>query len=103
TSGGSARGAAYAVLSRRRIVFAIAILMALLFSKNVYASSLGSYYTFYLIQKFGLSVQDAQIHLFVFLGSVAAGTFAGGPIGDRFRGQTVIWFSMLGPFPFRTL
>jgi MFS transporter, FSR family, fosmidomycin resistance protein len=98
--GASARSAAYAVLSRRRVLFAIAILVALLFSKNVYTSSLGSYYTFYLIHKFGLSVQDAQIHLFVFLGAVAAGTFAGGPIGDRFGRKPVIWFSILGAFPF---
>jgi FSR family fosmidomycin resistance protein-like MFS transporter len=98
--GGSARGAAYAVLSRKKVLGAIAILVALLFSKNVYTSSLGSYYTFYLIQKFALSVQDAQIHLFVFLGSVAVGTFAGGPIGDRFGRKPVIWFSILGAFPF---
>jgi FSR family fosmidomycin resistance protein-like MFS transporter len=100
SSGGSARGAAYAVLSRRKVMFAIAILVALLFSKNVYTSSLSSYYTFYLIHKFGLSVQDAQIHLFVFLGAVAAGTFAGGPIGDRFGRKPVIWFSIVGAFPF---
>jgi FSR family fosmidomycin resistance protein-like MFS transporter len=81
-------------------MFAIAILVALLFSKNVYTSSLSSYYTFYLIHKFGLSVQDAQIHLFVFLGAVAAGTFAGGPIGDRFGRKPVIWFSIVGAFPF---
>jgi FSR family fosmidomycin resistance protein-like MFS transporter len=98
--GRSARGAAYAVLSRRRVMFAIGILVALLFSKNVYTSSLSSYYTFYLIHKFGLSVQNAQIHLFVFLGAVAAGTFAGGPIGDRFGRKPVIWFSILGAFPF---
>jgi FSR family fosmidomycin resistance protein-like MFS transporter len=91
------------VLSRRRVLFAIAVLVALLFSKNVYTSSLGSYYTFYLIHKFGLSVQDAQIHLFVFLGAVAAGTFAGGPIGDRFGRKPVIWFSILGAFPFALL
>ena len=97
---GSARGAAYAVLSRRRVLFAIAILVALMFSKYVYTSSLSSYYTFYLIHKFGLSVQSAQIHLFVFLASVAAGTFAGGPIGDRFGRKPVIWFSILGAFPF---
>jgi MFS transporter, FSR family, fosmidomycin resistance protein len=97
---GSARSAAYAVLSRKRVLGAIAILVALLFSKNVYTSSLGSYYTFYLIHKFGLSVQDAQVHLFVFLGSVAVGTFAGGPIGDRFGRKPVIWFSILGAFPF---
>jgi MFS transporter, FSR family, fosmidomycin resistance protein len=88
------------VLSRKKVLGAIAILIALLFSKNVYTSSLSSYYTFYLIQKFGLSVQSAQIHLFVFLGAVAAGTFAGGPIGDRFGRKPVIWFSILGAFPF---
>ena len=98
--GASARSSAYAVLSRKKVLFAIAVLVALLFSKNVYTSSLSSYYTFYLIQKFGLSVQDAQIHLFVFLGAVAAGTFAGGPIGDRFGRKPVIWFSILGAFPF---
>jgi MFS transporter, FSR family, fosmidomycin resistance protein len=98
--GVSARGTAYTVLSRKKVLGAIAILIALLFSKNVYTSSLSSYYTFYLIHKFGLSVQNAQIHLFVFLGAVAAGTFAGGPIGDRFGRKPVIWFSILGAFPF---
>jgi FSR family fosmidomycin resistance protein-like MFS transporter len=98
--GVSARGTAYTVLSRKKVLGAIAILIALLFSKNVYTSSLSSYYTFYLIHKFGLSVQSAQIHLFVFLGAVAAGTFAGGPIGDRFGRKPVIWFSILGAFPF---
>ena len=98
--GGSASGAAYAVLSRKRVLGAIVVLVALLFSKNVYTSSLSSYYTFYLIHKFGLSVQSAQLHLFVFLGAVAAGTFAGGPIGDRFGRKPVIWFSILGTFPF---
>jgi MFS transporter, FSR family, fosmidomycin resistance protein len=82
------------------VLGAIAILVALLFSKNVYTSSLSSYYTFYLIHKFGLSVQDAQIHLFVFLGAVAVGTFVGGPVGDRFGRKPVIWFSILGAFPF---
>jgi FSR family fosmidomycin resistance protein-like MFS transporter len=96
----SARGTAYTMLSRKKVLGAIAILIALLFSKNVYTSSLSSYYTFYLIHKFGLSVQNAQIHLFVFLGAVAAGTFGGGPIGDRFGRKPVIWFSILGAFPF---
>src|SRR5579864_5170744 len=100
---GSARAAAYAVLSRRRVLFAIGVLVALLFSKNVYTSSLSSYYTFYLIHKFGLSVQNAQIHLFVFLGAVAAGTFAGGPIGDRIGRKLVIWCSILGILPFTLL
>ena len=97
----SARGAAYAVLSRKKVLVAIAVLVALLFSKNVYTSSLGSYYTFYLIDKFGVTVQSAQIHLFVFLGAVAVGTFAGGPIGDRFGRKPVIWFSILGALPVR--
>ena len=91
---------ARAALPRAKVLAAIAVLMALLFSKNVYTASLSSYYTFYLIQKFHLSVQAAQIHLFVFLGAVAAGTFAGGPIGDRFGRKPVIWFSILGAFPF---
>ena len=91
---------ARAALPRAKVLAAIAVLIALLFSKNVYTASLSSYYTFYLIQKFHLSVQGAQIHLFVFLGAVAAGTFAGGPIGDRFGRKPVIWFSILGAFPF---
>ncbi len=99
-SGASAKGAAYAVLSRKRVLFAITILVALLFSKNVYTSSLSSYYTFYLIHKFGVSIPSAQFHLFIFLGAVAAGTFAGGPIGDRFGRKPVIWFSILGAAPF---
>ncbi len=91
---------ARAAMPRAKVLAAIAVLMALLFSKNVYTASLSSYYTFYLIQKFHLSVQGAQIHLFVFLGAVAAGTFAGGPISDRFGRKPVIWFSILGAFPF---
>ena len=80
----------------RRCWARIAVLVALLFSKNIYTASLSSYYTFYLIQKFHLSVPDAQVHLFVFLGAVAAGTFVGGPIGDRIGRKPVIWFSILG-------
>ena len=91
---------ARAALPRAKVLAAVAVLVALLFSKNVYTASLSSYYTFYLIQKFHLSVQAAQIHLFVFLGAVAAGTFAGGPIGDRFGRKPVIWFSILGTLPF---
>jgi FSR family fosmidomycin resistance protein-like MFS transporter len=97
---GSARGGAYSLLSRRKVFGTVCILVALLFSKNVYTSSLSSYYTFYLMHKFGLSVQNAQIHLFIFLGAVAAGTFVGGPIGDRIGRKPVIWFSILGAFPF---
>jgi MFS transporter, FSR family, fosmidomycin resistance protein len=87
-------------LSRTKVLGAIAVLVALLFSKNIYTASLSSYYTFYLIQKFHLSVQSAQIHLFVFLGAVAVGTFVGGPIGDRVGRKPVIWFSILGAAPF---
>jgi FSR family fosmidomycin resistance protein-like MFS transporter len=88
---------------RRTVVTGIVVLVTLLFSKNVYTSSLSSYYTFYLIQKFHLSVVSAQVHLFVFLGAVAAGTFIGGPIGDRIGRRPVIWFSILGAAPFALL
>jgi FSR family fosmidomycin resistance protein-like MFS transporter len=87
-------------VSSRQVVTAIGILLALLFSKFVYLASLGSYYTFYLISRFGVSVPSAQLHLFVFLGSVAAGTILGGPIGDRIGPKWVIWGSILGVFPF---
>ncbi len=88
------------VLTRGRVLFAIAILVALLFSKNVYSASLSSYYTFYLIGKFGMSVQSAQVALFAFLGALVAGTLAGGWIGDRIGRIPVIWFSILGVLPF---
>jgi FSR family fosmidomycin resistance protein-like MFS transporter len=88
---------------RRTVVTGIVVLVVLLFSKNVYTASLSSYYTFYLMQKFHLSVADAQVHLFVFLGAVAAGTFIGGPIGDRIGRRPVIWFSILGAAPFALL
>lgn len=87
-------------LARSRVVGALAILIALMFSKFFYLASISSYYTFYLIHKFGVSVQASQIYLFVFLGAVAAGTIAGGPIGDRFGRKHVIWFSILGALPF---
>jgi MFS transporter, FSR family, fosmidomycin resistance protein len=87
-------------LSRRRVVVSLAVLVTLIFSKYFYLASLNSYYTFYLISKFGLSVQSAQVHLFVFLGSVAAGTILGGPVGDRIGPKYVIWGSILGVFPF---
>jgi FSR family fosmidomycin resistance protein-like MFS transporter len=88
---------------RRTVVTGIVVLVALLFSKNVYTASLSSYYTFYLIQKFHVSLFSAQVHLFVFLGAVAAGTFIGGPIGDRVGRRPVIWFSILGAAPFALL
>jgi FSR family fosmidomycin resistance protein-like MFS transporter len=78
----------------------ILILLALIFSKYFYLASLNTYYTFYLIHKFGVSIQTAQILLFVFLGAVAAGTFAGGPIGDRIGRKYVIWGSIMGVLPF---
>lgn len=85
---------------RRTVVRALAVLTVLTFSKNVYMASLSSYYTFYVIDKFGVSVQQSQILLFILLGAVAAGTILGGPIGDRFGAKTVIWFSILGVLPF---
>jgi FSR family fosmidomycin resistance protein-like MFS transporter len=87
-------------LSRGRVIGALVVLGVLIFSKYFYLASLSSYYTFYLISKFGLSVQSAQIHLFVFLGAAAAGTILGGPIGDRIGPKWVIWASILGVFPF---
>ena len=86
--------------SSRRVAVALAVLVALLFSKQLYVSSLSSYYIFYLIDKFGVSTQAAQLYLFVFLAANAAGTFFGGPIGDRFGRKYVIWFSILGALPF---
>ena len=87
-------------ISNARVVSSVAILMALLFSKFVYLASLTSYYTFYLISKFQMSIEHAQIHLFIFLGAVAAGTVIGGPIGDRIGRKNVIWCSILGVLPF---
>ncbi|HLJ91659.1 MAG TPA: MFS transporter [Gemmataceae bacterium] len=87
-------------LSPAKIGLAVAILLCLIFSKYFYLVSLSSYYTFYLIDKFGVSVQAAQIYLFIFLGAVAVGTLAGGPIGDRVGFKVVIWCSILGVLPF---
>lgn len=87
-------------LSQGRVVGALAVLALLVFSKYIYMSSLTSYYTFYLIDKFGVSVASAQMYLFLFLAAVAAGTFMGGPIGDRIGRKRVIWMSILGAAPF---
>ena len=87
-------------LSRNNTVLAIGILLALIFSKYFYLTSLTNYFTFYLIHKFGISVQASQMHLFFFLGAVALGTVVGGPIGDRFGRKYVIWCSILGVLPF---
>lgn len=88
------------LLSPRKVKFSLLVLIALIFSKYIYLTSLTSYYTFYLIQKFDVSVASSQIHLFLFLFSVAAGTFIGGPLGDRFGRKYVIWISILGVAPF---
>lgn len=90
-------------LSRNKIIGSVVILLVLIFSKYFYMASMTSYFTFYLISKFHLSVQSAQLHLFIFLFSVAAGTFIGGPLGDRFGRKYVIWFSILGVAPFTLL
>jgi FSR family fosmidomycin resistance protein-like MFS transporter len=81
----------------------LAILVALVFSKFVYTASITSYYTFYLIERFGLSVRAAQIHLFVYLAAVALGTLLGGSLGDRFGRKFIIWASILGVLPFTLL
>jgi FSR family fosmidomycin resistance protein-like MFS transporter len=99
------RAAAHAqgTLPRRRVVMALSVLIALIFSKYFYLVSLTNYYTFYLIQKFDLSIRHSQILLFVFLASVATGTMIGGPLGDRFGRKYVIWASILGVAPFTLL
>ena len=87
-------------LSRARVGWTLAVLAALIFSKYFYLASLTSYYTFYLITKFHVTVRAAQVHLFIFLAAVAVGTILGGPIGDRFGRKHVIWGSILGVLPF---
>jgi FSR family fosmidomycin resistance protein-like MFS transporter len=87
-------------LSRSKVVWSLAILLSLIFSKFFYLASIGSYFTFYLIHTFGVSVQSAQVHLFFFLGAVAVGTLLGGPLGDHIGRKYVIWFSILGMLPF---
>ncbi|MBN8853830.1 MAG: MFS transporter [Sphingobacteriales bacterium 50-39] len=90
-------------LSKKKVAFALMILLVLIFSKYFYMASMTSYYTFFLMDKFHVSVASAQMHLFIFLFSVAAGTVLGGPIGDRFGRKYVIWFSILGVAPFTLL
>ena len=97
------RNESHMLLPRRKIAVAMAVLVALIFSKYFYLASLTSYYTFYLINKFHVSVQSSQIYLFIFLGAVAAGTVVGGPVGDRFGRKLVIWCSILGVLPFTLL
>ena len=87
-------------VAQSRLVLSLAILIALIFSKYFYLASMASYYTFFLMGKFGLSVKSAQLHLFGFLFAVAAGTLLGGPVGDRIGRKSVIWASILGVAPF---
>ena len=91
---------AMAKATHGKVARSIAILMALTFSKHFYLVSITSFYIFYLIHTFGISVQNAQLHLFLFLAAVAAGTVIGGPIGDRIGSRRVIWWSILGVLPF---
>ena len=100
TSAASKPTSGMSMFSRRRVVFSLGVLITLIFSKYFYLASMSSYYTFFLIQKFGLSVKESQLHLFIFLFAIAAGTFLGGPIGDRIGRKAVIWASILGAAPF---
>jgi len=102
-TGGGGRRPVHAELPRGKALRGLGILLMLIFSKYFYLASLNSYFTFYLIHRFQVSVQNAQLHLFVFLAAVAAGTIAGGPLGDRFGRKYVIWFSILGALPFTLL
>jgi FSR family fosmidomycin resistance protein-like MFS transporter len=90
-------------LSDKKVNFAIAILMIVIFSKFFYSASLSTYYTFYLISKFNLSIQESQMHLFLYLIAYALGTIMGGPLGDKFGRKYVIWFSVFGAAPFALL
>ncbi|HEY1877072.1 MAG TPA: MFS transporter [Rhizomicrobium sp.] len=87
-------------LPKSKVAMSLANLLMLIFSKFFYLASIGNYYTFYLIHTFGVSVQNAQVHLFFFLGAVAVGTLVGGPLGDKIGRKYVIWFSILGMLPF---
>jgi FSR family fosmidomycin resistance protein-like MFS transporter len=98
-----ARAPVAPALARNTVVVAIGVLLLLIFSKYFYVAGLSSFYTFYLIEKFGLSVQSAQVHLFIFLFASALGTLVGGPIGDRVGRKPVIWASILGVAPFALL
>lgn len=90
-------------LPKKTVIYSLVILLILVFSKYVYMASISSYYTFYLIDKFGVSIQESQLYLFAFLGAVAVGTYFGGPLGDRIGRKYVIWISILGVAPFTLL
>lgn len=94
---------AHLPLSKSRTIFTIGVIIILIFSKYIYMASLSSYYTFYLIDRFGISVSLSQIFLFIFVVSTAAGTLVGGPVGDRYGRKAVIWISILGTAPFSLL
>ncbi|MAS14444.1 MAG: MFS transporter [Nitratireductor sp.] len=91
------------VFDKRKTILALGVLAVLTLTKNAYMASFSSYYTFFLMEKFSLSIRDAQILLFIFLGASALGVFIGGPIGDRYGARFVIWFSILGALPFTLL
>ncbi|MVM33462.1 MFS transporter [Spirosoma sp. HMF4905] len=91
------------LVTRNQVIFSLVILLLLIFSKYVYLAGMTSYYTFFLMDKFGLTIQDAQVHLFIFSAAVAIGTVAGGPLGDRFGRKYIIWISILGAAPFTLL
>jgi FSR family fosmidomycin resistance protein-like MFS transporter len=97
---GRSSSALVSSIPRHRVIGALAVLITLVFSKYFYLACISSYYTFFLIEKFGVSVKSAQLHLFLFLAAIAAGTFLGGPIGDRIGRKAVIWASILGMAPF---
>jgi FSR family fosmidomycin resistance protein-like MFS transporter len=87
-------------LSRRTVIVALIVLTILTFSKNAYMASISSYYTFFVIERFQVTVPQSQVMLFIFLGAVALGTVIGGLVGDKFGSKVVIWFSILGVLPF---
>ena len=91
------------ILTKKKVATSIGILLVLIFSKYFYLASITSYYTFYMIDKFGVSIQNSQMYLFAFLGASALGTYFGGPLGDRFGRKYVIWFSIVGAAPFTLL
>jgi MFS transporter, FSR family, fosmidomycin resistance protein len=100
TGGSKSRPAVAVLLPVRKVAWSVGILVVLIFSKYFYIASISSYYSFYLIEKFKVSVQSAQVHLFIFLLAMALGTLLGGPIGDRIGRKRVIWVSILGIAPF---
>jgi FSR family fosmidomycin resistance protein-like MFS transporter len=91
------------LVSRNQVIFSLLILLLLIFSTYVYLAGMTSYYTFFLMDKFGLTIQQVQVRLFIFLAAVAIGTLAGGPLGDRFGRKYIIWISILGAAPFTLL